>query len=150
MSIIDRIKKRLPIVGAGAPSPAAPAAAARPVHRGYAPADEDEPASPRGDKPVRDFIDEFVKGNKVVLFMKGTPDSPMCGFSANAAAILRGYGAPIAAINVLADPEIRQGIKEYSNWPTIPQVYINGEFIGGSDILMQMHQAGELKEMIQA
>jgi monothiol glutaredoxin len=99
---------------------------------------------------VREFIDEFVKGNKVVLFMKGTPDSPMCGFSANAAAILRGYGAPIASINVLADPEIRQGIKDYSNWPTIPQVYINGEFLGGSDILMQMHQAGELKEMIQS
>jgi monothiol glutaredoxin len=150
MSIIDRIKKRLPIVGAGAPSPAAPAPAARSVHTGYAPADEEEPASPRGDKPVREFIDEFVKGNKVVLFMKGTPDSPMCGFSANAAAILRGYGAPIASINVLADPEIRQGIKDYSNWPTIPQVYINGEFLGGSDILMQMHQAGELKEMIQS
>ena len=149
MSIIDRIKKRLPIVGAGAPAPAAPSAP-RAAHSGYAPADEEEDASPRGDKPVAEFIDEFVKSNKVVLFMKGSPDSPMCGFSANAAAILRSYGAPIASINVLADPEIRQGIKDYSNWPTIPQIYINGEFIGGSDILMQMHQAGELKPMIEA
>ena len=87
----------------------------------------------------------------MVLFMKGNAQFPMCGFSGRAIQILKACGVnDLTTVNVLEDEEIRQGIKEYSNWPTIPQVYINGEFIGGSDILMQMHQAGELKEMIQA
>jgi monothiol glutaredoxin len=82
--------------------------------------------------------------------MKGSPNSPQCGFSANAAGILKSYGSDWHHVNVIADPEVRQGIKDFSNWPTIPQIYIGGEFIGGSDILMQMHQAGELGELIEA
>ena len=75
--------------------------------------------------------------------------SPMCGFSANAAGILQSYGGEFFHVDVIADPEVRQGVKEYSNWPTLPQVYVGGEFLGGSDILMQMHQAGELSEVIE-
>ena len=82
--------------------------------------------------------------------MKGSPSSPQCGFSANAAGILQSYGVDLHHVNVLADPAIRQGIKDYSNWPTIPQVYVGSEFLGGSDILMQMHESGELKELIAA
>ncbi|MCK6506673.1 Grx4 family monothiol glutaredoxin [Myxococcota bacterium] len=81
--------------------------------------------------------------------MKGTPAMPMCGFSANAAGILRTYGVEMAAFDVLSDPEVREGVKQFSQWPTLPQIYVGGEFVGGADILMQMHQSGELKEMIQ-
>ncbi|MBU6468980.1 MAG: Grx4 family monothiol glutaredoxin [Betaproteobacteria bacterium] len=98
---------------------------------------------------VKDVIDNQVKSNKVVLYMKGSPDFPQCGFSANAVKILRQSGVnDFLAVDVLQDPEIRQGIKEYANWPTIPQLYINGEFIGGSDILTEMYQTGELKELL--
>lgn len=93
-------------------------------------------------------IDKMVTDNALVLFMKGTPQQPMCGFSARAAATLSSYGRRFYAVNVLADPEIRQGIKEYGNWPTIPQLYVGGELVGGSDILMQMHESGELGQMI--
>ncbi|KXW55515.1 Grx4 family monothiol glutaredoxin [Ferrovum sp. PN-J185] len=98
---------------------------------------------------ARDVIDNQVKSNKVVLYMKGSPDFPQCGFSANAVKILRASGVnDFLAVDVLQDPEIRQGIKEYANWPTIPQLYINGEFIGGSDIMTEMYQSGELKDII--
>lgn len=97
---------------------------------------------------AQDLIQELVENNPVVIFMKGIPDQPMCGFSARASAILGSYGKPFHAINVLMDPEIRQGVKDFSNWPTIPQVYVGGEFLGGSDILIQMHQNGELAAMI--
>ncbi|HQT81122.1 MAG: monothiol glutaredoxin, Grx4 family [Ferrovum sp. 37-45-19] len=98
---------------------------------------------------VKDVIDNQVKSNKVVLYMKGSPDFPQCGFSANAVKILRQSGVnDFLAVDVLQDPEIRQGIKEYANWPTIPQLYINGEFVGGSDILTEMYQNGELKEIL--
>ena len=94
-------------------------------------------------------IDELVKGNPVVLFMKGTAQFPQCGFSGRAVQILKACGvSQITAVNVLEDPAIRQGIKDYSNWPTIPQLYVNGEFVGGSDIMMEMYQAGELQELI--
>ena len=100
---------------------------------------------------VQQRIDELVKGNPVVLFMKGTAQFPQCGFSGRAIQILKACGvSDIKTVNVLEDEEIRQGIKEYANWPTIPQLYINGEFIGGSDIMMEMYQAGELQQTLVA
>lgn len=100
---------------------------------------------------VQQRIDQIVKGHKVVLFMKGTPQFPMCGFSGRAIQILKACGAnDMATVNVLEDEAIRQGIKEYANWPTIPQLYVNGEFVGGSDIMMEMYQAGELQPMLAA
>ncbi len=93
-------------------------------------------------------IDEIVKNNDVVLFMKGTALFPQCGFSSRAVAILDRLSAKYATIDVLQDPEIRAGIKEYSNWPTIPQLYVKGEFVGGSDIMMEMFESGELQELV--
>ncbi|MBD2663852.1 glutaredoxin [Richelia sinica FACHB-800] len=94
-------------------------------------------------------IDNLVKTNKILVFMKGTKLMPQCGFSNNVVQILNSLGIPFETVNVLDDYEIRQGIKEYSNWPTIPQVYINGEFIGGSDILIELYQKGELQEKVE-
>ncbi len=93
-------------------------------------------------------IEKVVNDHEIVIYMKGIPQQPMCGFSARAAAILASYGKPFQAVDVLQDPAIRQGIKEFSNWPTIPQVYIDGEFVGGSDILMEMHENNELAPLI--
>ena len=99
---------------------------------------------------IQDVIKKHVTGNKVVLYMKGTPDFPQCGFSANAIGILRACGVDDPyTVNVLEDNELRQGIKEYANWPTIPQLYVNGEFVGGSDIMMEMYQSGELKKLLE-
>lgn len=97
---------------------------------------------------VKSRIDDILTQNKVVLFMKGSPQFPMCGFSARAAAILQELGTSFHSIDVLQDPEIRQGIKDYGNWPTIPQLYINKELVGGSDIMMEMYESGELKDML--
>jgi monothiol glutaredoxin len=111
--------------------------------------EEPDPVSPRkAGQPVQEFIAETVKGNAVVLFMKGTPDAPRCGFSANAASILRSTGKPFHAVDVLSDEEIRDGVKVYSSWPTLPQVFVNGEFVGGADILAQLHQSGELQKLL--
>lgn len=98
--------------------------------------------------PVFDRIRDSVTSNDVVLFMKGTPLFPQCGFSSRAVSILEHLGVEFASHDVLQDAEIRQGIKEYSSWPTIPQLYIKGEFIGGSDIMMEMYEAGELQTML--
>ena len=95
-------------------------------------------------------IDEIVQGHDVVLFMKGTALFPQCGFSSRAVAILDHLGVPFETVDVLQDPEIRQGIKEYSDWPTVPQLYVKGEFVGGSDIMMEMFENGELQELIGA
>ena len=98
---------------------------------------------------IQNVIKEQVTSNRVVLYMKGTPDFPQCGFSANAVGILRACGAnEIVTVNVLEDPDIRQGIKEYANWPTIPQLYVDGEFVGGSDIMTEMYESGELKKLL--
>jgi monothiol glutaredoxin len=98
---------------------------------------------------VQQRIDDLVKSNRVVLFMKGTAQFPMCGFSGRAVQILKACGVgDLTTVNVLDDQEIRQGIKDYANWPTIPQLYVNGEFVGGSDIMMEMHEAGELQQML--
>ena len=94
------------------------------------------------------WIDNEVKNNDVVLFMKGTPEMPMCGFSGKATQILNHLGVAFKGVNVLDSNDLRQGIKEYTNWPTIPQLYVKGEFVGGSDIVMEMFQSGELKQML--
>ena len=99
---------------------------------------------------VQQFIENEVKTNDVVLFMKGTPDFPQCGFSGRVVQILDYVGVDYKAHNVLADQDIRQGIKDYSNWPTIPQLYVKGEFVGGSDIVTEMFQSGELQQMLTA
>jgi monothiol glutaredoxin len=94
-------------------------------------------------------IKEQVEGHPVVLFMKGTPQFPQCGFSALAVQVLNACGVQdFHTVNVLADAEIRQGIKQYANWPTIPQLYVNGEFVGGSDIMREMYQTGELQKLL--
>jgi monothiol glutaredoxin len=97
---------------------------------------------------VKTKIETLLTANKVVLFMKGSAQFPMCGFSARATAILQELGANFETVDVLSDPEIRQGIKDYGNWPTIPQLYINKELVGGSDIMMEMYESGELKAML--
>ena len=98
---------------------------------------------------VQKIIDEQVKSHPVVLYMKGSPSMPRCGFSATAVQILQACGVgEVFAVDVLADEGIRQGIQEYSNWPTIPQLYIKGEFVGGSDIMREMYQSGELRQML--
>ena len=93
-------------------------------------------------------IDQIVKNNDIVLFMKGTALFPQCGFSSRAIAILDHLGVPFETVDVLQDAEIRQGIKDYSEWPTVPQLYVKGEFVGGSDIMMEMYQAGELQQVL--
>ena len=94
-------------------------------------------------------IDNLVKSHKVVLFMKGSAHFPMCGFSGRAVPVLKTCGVTdLTTVNVLEDDAVRQGIKEYANWPTIPQLYVNGEFVGGSDIMMEMYQSGELQQML--
>ena len=97
---------------------------------------------------TQDKIKEDVSKNKVIVYMKGTPEAPMCGFSAQVVSILQSYSVPFAARNILEDPDLRQGIKDFTNWPTIPQVFINGEFIGGCDITVELHQNGELKKLL--
>lgn len=97
---------------------------------------------------VNERIDGIVKTNDVVLFMKGTPLFPQCGFSSKAVAILDHLGVAYESVDVLQDMEIRAGIKDYSDWPTIPQLYVKGEFLGGSDIMMEMYEAGELQDMV--
>ena len=98
---------------------------------------------------VQQRIHDLVTSSRVVLFMKGTAQFPMCGFSGRAVQILKACGvAELKTVNVLEDEDVRQGIKEYANWPTIPQLYVNGEFVGGSDIMMEMYQAGELQQLL--
>lgn len=148
MGIRSTLKKMiLPIVGGGAAKPPAesrprPTASAAPAP------EEDDEQSPRGAASVETYLNETVKAHKVVLFMKGSPQSPQCGFSANAAGLLRTYNRPFHHVNVLADPEVREGVKKLTSWPTIPQIFIDGEFVGGSDILTELHNSGELKEML--
>ncbi|MEH2272498.1 MAG: Grx4 family monothiol glutaredoxin [Nostoc sp.] len=98
---------------------------------------------------LKDKIDNLLQQNKILVFMKGNKLMPQCGFSNNVVQILNTLGVPFETVDVLSDPEIRQGIKEYSSWPTIPQVYINGEFLGGSDILIELYQKGELQEKVE-
>ena len=98
---------------------------------------------------ARERIDQVVKNNDIVLFMKGSALFPQCGFSSRAVAILDHLGVPFETVDVLQDPEVRQGIKDYSDWPTVPQLYVKGEFVGGSDIMMEMFEAGELQQLLE-
>jgi monothiol glutaredoxin len=97
---------------------------------------------------LNDRIKNTIDSSRIVLFMKGAPDFPQCGFSAQVVAALRAVGAEFAHVNILADPELREGLKAYSNWPTFPQLYINGELIGGCDIVVEMYHSGELKSAV--
>eukprot|EP00285_Hemiselmis_virescens_P006989 CAMPEP_0173390998 /NCGR_PEP_ID=MMETSP1356-20130122/16886_1 /TAXON_ID=77927 ORGANISM="Hemiselmis virescens, Strain PCC157" /NCGR_SAMPLE_ID=MMETSP1356 /ASSEMBLY_ACC=CAM_ASM_000847 /LENGTH=169 /DNA_ID=CAMNT_0014348509 /DNA_START=29 /DNA_END=538 /DNA_ORIENTATION=+ len=99
--------------------------------------------------PLHGAIDKVIKDNKIILFMKGNKDFPQCGFSNTAVQVLTTCGAQFEAVNVLENENIRQGIKAYSNWPTIPQLYIGGEFIGGADIMIEMYNSGEMKELVE-
>ncbi|MBL1294498.1 MAG: Grx4 family monothiol glutaredoxin [Thiotrichales bacterium] len=99
---------------------------------------------------IIDQLDKTVKDNDVVLFMKGTPTFPQCGFSSQATQILSACGAKFASINVLEQPEVRANLPQYSNWPTFPQLFINGELVGGSDIMLELYEQGELKKMLPA
>ncbi|MGF1478742.1 MAG: Grx4 family monothiol glutaredoxin [Cyanophyceae cyanobacterium] len=98
---------------------------------------------------LKDRLDNLVNSHKIVVFMKGSKLMPMCGFSNNVVQILNMLGVPYETVDVLEDSEIRQGIKEYSSWPTIPQVYVNGEFLGGSDIMIELYQSGELQQTVE-
>ncbi|MEN8169570.1 MAG: Grx4 family monothiol glutaredoxin [Pseudomonadota bacterium] len=98
---------------------------------------------------VLERIDEQVKGNSIVIYMKGTPQMPMCGYSSRASQAMKDCGVEFAFVNVLADPEIFENLPRYQNWPTFPQIYVKGELIGGHDILMEMHQKGELQPLLQ-
>jgi monothiol glutaredoxin len=104
--------------------------------------------APESTSAANDRISKIVKDNDIVLFMKGTALFPQCGFSSRAVAILDHLGATYETVDVLQDPEVRQGIKEYSDWPTIPQLYVKGEFVGGSDIMMEMFESGELQDLV--
>lgn len=112
----------------------------------FAPKAKEPPAS--SERDVMTEIKEMVSNRKVVLFMKGTPDFPMCGFSNRAVQILDHHSATYGAFNVLEDQEVREGVKQFSSWPTIPQLYVNGEFLGGCDIMMEMHENGELAQVL--
>lgn len=98
---------------------------------------------------VKTRIEQLIQDNKIMIFMKGNKLMPQCGFSNNVVQIMNTLGVPFETFDVLADYDIRQGIKEYSNWPTIPQVYLNGEFLGGSDIMIEMYQSGELQQSVE-
>ena len=104
-------------------------------------------AAPGGD--IRSRIEQDVSSNDILIYMKGTPDSPQCGFSAATIEVFNSLGVPYSTRDVLADPELRQGIKAFSNWPTIPQVYVKGQFLGGCDIVTEMYQRGELQQVVQ-
>jgi monothiol glutaredoxin len=102
----------------------------------------------QASNPIRDAIADAIGQNQVILFMKGTPDQPMCGFSARTSGALQSLGTPFAAVDVLPDPRIRQELSELSNWPTIPQLFVNGELVGGCDIVMEMFESGELAQTL--
>jgi monothiol glutaredoxin len=108
----------------------------------------DAPPSAGEPNPIRDAIAKAIEDHKVILFMKGTPDAPACGFSARTVAVLQSLDAPFAAVDVLPDPRIRQELTALSNWPTIPQLFANGELVGGCDIVTEMYESGELAEAL--
>lgn len=151
MGIRKRVKRLvLPLIGRSASPPSDPAAAV-PRRKPVAQPVYEEPKAPRPDTvDAKAWIEQELKDNPLVLFMKGNAGQPQCGFSANAVGILSSYGKKLHTIDVLMDPDVRSAVKDYSDWPTIPQVYIGGEFVGGSDILSQLHASGDLKEQLEA
>jgi monothiol glutaredoxin len=109
---------------------------------------QDAPAPGGESNPIRDAITEAIEEHKVILFMKGTPDAPACGFSARTVAALQALETPFAAVDILPDPRIRQELSAISNWPTVPQLFVNGELVGGCDIVTEMYESGELAEAL--
>ena len=109
---------------------------------------EPAPAPSESENPIREAIAEAIKEHKVLLFMKGTPEAPACGFSARTVAVLQSLDTPFAAVDVLPDPRIRQELSAISNWPTIPQLFIDGELVGGCDIVTEMYESGELEQLL--
>jgi monothiol glutaredoxin len=109
---------------------------------------EDFTVSDETQNPLRDAIEDAIRSNDVILFMKGTPEQPMCGFSARTAGALQALEAPFAAVDILPDPRIRQELSALSSWPTIPQLFVRGELVGGCDIVMEMYESGELAELL--
>ena len=151
MGIRNEIKKRLPIFGRyTAPVSSTPSNPTNPTTTVEAPVKPPsiETVSGRGDSTPEAYIEKVVTENKIVIFMKGSPSSPLCGFSANASSILGSFGKPFFHVDVIADYEVREAVKSYSQWPTLPQIYINGEFLGGSDILREMFADGSLQKAI--
>ena len=113
------------------------------------PAPAEAPASSGESNPIRDAIGEAIAEHKVILFMKGTPEAPACGFSARTVAALQSLDVPFAAVDILPDPRLRQELSAISDWPTIPQLFANGELVGGCDIVIEMYESGELAEALQ-
>lgn len=148
MGILGRIKNRLKIVAGGEPRPANRYTTSPPRPEPREPAPPPKPMMTAEEATA--LIDADVKEHKVLVFMKGTRTAPMCGFSAAVVDVFDQLGVPYETRNVLAEPAIRQAIKDYSDWPTIPQVYVNHEFIGGCDITRQMHEQGELEPLVKA
>ena len=147
MGIRKKIKKALPIFGKKTESVTNRKSTSNDVAEPVWSAPE--PVLARGEASPREYIEQMITENKIVLFMKGSPEQPQCGFSANASKILASHGKPFAHVDVIADYEVREDVKNYSQWPTLPQIYINGEFLGGSDILREMDQDGSLKTQIE-
>ncbi|KAK4476363.1 hypothetical protein RD792_015512 [Penstemon davidsonii] len=115
------------------------------------PSDPDKPSKIESSGlSLKDIVEQDLKENPVMLYMKGVPELPRCGFSALAVRVLNEYNVPVSARNILEDLELKNAVKAFSHWPTFPQIFINGEFIGGSDIILNMHQTGELKEKLKA
>ena len=151
MGIRKKIIKKLPIFGRGQAVAVERSTQSRPTSSTTSKASEPpKPKHPRGDMKPADFIEKVLAENRVVLFMKGNPAQPMCGFSANAAGILNATGHKFTHVDVISDYEIREQIKQFSQWPTLPQIYVDQEFLGGSDILRQMSSDGSLQEMLDA
>ena len=117
-------------------------------HDDFSAKKKEAPSSDNDSKTITSLIDSHVKSNRIMLYMKGSPEQPMCGFSATVVAILKNTGADFASVNVLDYPEVREGVKKYAQWPTIPQLYVDGEFVGGCDIIKDLDESGELKEML--
>ena len=118
-------------------------------HDDFSPQKKTDISSESEESTILDLIDSHVKANRVMLYMKGSPNQPMCGFSATVVQILKNSGADFASVNVLDYPEVREGVKKYAQWPTIPQLYVDGEFVGGCDIIKDMDDSGELKELLK-
>ena len=152
MGLRKKIIKKLPIFGRGQAQAAESRVSQTPVEarKPETVSAPKEVQDPRGGLSAVEYIEQVISENKVVLFMKGSPDQPLCGFSANAAGILASTGRAFAHVDVIADYEVRESIKDFSQWPTLPQIYIGGEFVGGSDILRQMSTDGSLVEMLDA
>jgi len=147
MGILGRIKNRLKIVAGAEPRPASNYSTASPRPEPRQPAPPPKPAMTAEEATAQ--IDADVKEHKVLIFMKGTRHAPQCGFSAAVVDVFEQLGVPFETRNVLSAPAIRTAVKEYSDWPTLPQVYVNHEFVGGCDITRQMHESGELKTVVE-